>query len=93
MVYAPYGEKSIQVTVYFWTDDLASTKGEISPGHGWAQGVVQVETNDSHDIHGTRPIPFNRMSELTTKIEEALEHSGVRLHQSPADQKLYGDSS
>lgn len=87
MSIAPHGQKTIKVTIYFFTDDIAP-EGEINPGHGWAQGTVHVRSNPAHGIKDTSR-NFNRMSEIQPLIEEALAESGVTLQLSAESKRLY----
>ena len=77
---AKHGQKMISVNVRFWTDELASEEGKIIPKNAWVHGVVRLETNASHGIEPSRPIPFNSLMELPLAIEELLIREGIVLH-------------
>lgn len=85
---APYGQKMIQVKLYFFTDTIAP-EGQIRPGHATASGFVGVKSNPAHGIEGGEQIPFNRVSEILPAIEDALAKSGVTLHLDGPAKKLY----
>jgi hypothetical protein len=76
---AQQGEKMIEVKVRFWTNDIASTSGEVVPKHAWASGVVRMEPNKSHGISGGKPMPFHSLMDLTAVIEKVLVAQGVTL--------------
>jgi hypothetical protein len=80
--------KTISVTVYFFTDDLAEQDGDVIPGHAWAQGQVAVRANATHTIKSGHEVMFNRMADLPAAIEDALIAAGVTLHL-PAPAKLF----
>ncbi len=77
---ATHGEKTIEVRVRFWTNDLAGEKGKIIPKHGWTSGQVFLPSNPSHGITSSEPVMFNSFAELPSKIEELLIASGITLH-------------
>jgi hypothetical protein len=79
------GEKTIELNVRFWTDEIAGEKGAILPKHAWASGVVHATRNTSHGISPTDPIPFNSLMELPVAIEKTLLAHGIILH---ADGKM-----
>jgi hypothetical protein len=81
--------KTISVTVYFFTDDLADQDGDVIPGHAWAQGQVAVRANATHSIKSGYEVMFNRMADLPAAIEDALIAAGVTLHLPGAPAKLY----
>jgi hypothetical protein len=76
---APRGEKTLELTVRFWTDDIVK-KGKIRPKHGWAKGTVSMNTNSAHGIRSKSPIPFNSLLGLGVAIEKVLVKNGVTLH-------------
>lgn len=85
----PSDNKTIEVRVKFWTDNLTES-GEVNPKHAWAQGVVHMPANTRHGIKASQPQPFNSMAELASAIEDVLAESGIRLHVGPAaKKKLY----
>lgn len=84
---AKYGQKMISVNVRFWTDALAEQQGKIIPKHAWVHGVVHLETNPSHGIQPSKPIPFNSLMELPLAIEELFIREGITLHPNPKMEK------
>lgn len=77
---ATYGEKTIEIKIHFFTNDLAR-KGEIRPKHGWTRGMVGVTTNQAHGIEaGSRRRPFNSLMELPAVIERVLIENEITLH-------------
>lgn len=82
---AKHGEKTIEVSLRFWTDDIAETKGHIEPRHCWSAGTVRIPKNDSHGISGEyRAIPFNSLKEITSAIEKAMTEADITIHTDPA---------
>src|SRR2546423_13594160 len=65
---ARHGEKTIRVSVKFWTDDIATKEGHVLPGFCWEGGFVNVEA---------RPSPaarqFNLWSILGLPAEPTLQ--------------------
>jgi len=74
-------EKTIKMTLYFYTDNL-SDKGEdyIREKHAWTRGVVAIESNSSHRISPKRNYPFNSLADIPHCIEKALIDHGIKLH-------------
>lgn len=77
---AKHGEKTVLIKVRLWTDKIAEEAGNIVPKHAWDYGTVNLERNESHGIEPAKPIHFNSMDELLTKIEELLTREGIELH-------------
>ena len=40
---AKHGEKTIALTVYLFTDEIATEKGKIVPKHAWTNGTVALQ--------------------------------------------------
>ena len=80
-VVAKHGEKMIEVTIRFWTNDLAEA-GMILPKHDWTSGMVDVRKNAAHGLGGHEPLPFQTLMDLPGKIEEVLIREGITLHPS-----------
>ncbi len=79
-VQANHGEKMIEVSVRFWTNDIAETEGHIKQKHCWSSGTVTLPRNGSHGISSEEPQPFNSLMELTSAIEQAMIDAGIRMH-------------
>lgn len=77
---ARHGEKTIEVKIRFWTDEIASEKGKIIPKHALTAGVVGIERNEAHEIVPGKTIPFNSLLDLGTAIETVLKEHGIVLH-------------
>jgi hypothetical protein len=80
--------KTIGVTVYFFTDDNPGDPGQTSR-EAWAQGQVAVQANGRHGIKSGSEVMFNRMADLPGAIEDALAGAGVTLRLTPRAAKLY----
>jgi hypothetical protein len=79
---AKHGSKMIEVTVRFWKNDLAESKGKIRPRHAWGSGVVRIARIDTHGIEPLSPIIFNSLAEIPAKIEKVLIDHGITIHKS-----------
>jgi hypothetical protein len=77
--------KSIGVTIRFWNIQ----PGEVEPKYAWAAGTIYVQASEAHGLAGGEAIPFNAMSEILPKLEEALVKSGVILRIGAPAYKLY----
>jgi hypothetical protein len=80
-VAAPYGEKTVLMTVRFFTSDLAGP-GLIRPRHVWDQGFIRVMPNEAHGIADFKK-PFHGMTEL--RLEDVLAEAGITVHQLRGD--------
>ena len=84
-VKANYGEKTIKVTLSFWTNGHAD-KGYVVPKHAWDSGMVHVAVNKTHGIASISGVKFRSLSEIGDSVRTALEKSGVHLQRSkPAE--------
>ena len=72
-------DKTIEVKVRFWTDDLGS-EGEVRPKHAWSSGTVYVPANSLHGIKSGKQVNFETIAEIGAAIEKALAAQGVRIH-------------
>lgn len=68
----PYGDKTIKLQIDLWTNDLP--KGNLKTA--WVKGVIHVLPNKSRGIKKGK-FMFNRTSQLTSRIIDALEKSGI----------------
>jgi len=84
---AKHGEKMIEVTVRFWTNDIAPEEGKLIPKHAWTSGMIRVGPNKSHSIGSSRWIPFHSLLDMGSVIEKALIEHRVVLHPSRKMQK------
>jgi hypothetical protein len=75
---APRGQKTIAVTLYFWTDGIVP-EGQAAC-HAWTAGEARVRANKSHGIKSTPEVRFRTMDDLTPAVEQALANAGVTLH-------------
>jgi len=77
---AKHGEKMIEVSVRFWTDDIAGQKELILPRHAWTGGVVRIQRNQAHGIKPSKDVIFNSLLELPFAIEKVLLAERITLH-------------
>ena len=82
-------EKMVELTLRFWTNDIAEAKGEILPKHAWNSGMLALSRNKSHGIVPGKPSPFHSLMELPAVIEKAFIKHGIRLHHAPLSRKYY----
>lgn len=79
-VEAQHRERTIEVKVRFFTNELAGKEGYIIPKHGWTTGSVQMDRNLSHNIVPKDPVTFNSLMEIPAVIEKVLINHGIILH-------------
>lgn len=79
---AKHGKKMIEVSLRFWTNNIAKSKGEIIPKHARSAGVVRIQGNESHGIVSGNPVPFNSLLDVGAVIEAVLVKHGITLHRS-----------
>ena len=77
---AKHGEKTIALTVYFFTDEIATEKGKIVPKHAWTSGTVALRSNRSHGIKSGVEHHFDSLLEVGKAIEDALIEGEIILH-------------
>ena len=71
---------TIQVTVSFWTNDIAAVKGDIVPKRAWAAGKVTMRANEKHGIKSAEGRPFTTMTGMLAALEAELVAQGIKLH-------------
>ena len=81
-VEAKHGNRTIEITVRFWTDDIAEEPRKILPKHAWTSGVVRTKENESHGIKAGKWVPFNSLFDMGSAIEEVLAEQEIILHPS-----------
>lgn len=79
---AQRGERTIEVKVRFWTNDIAEGEGRIYPKHAWGEGVVGMERNKVHGISPQSPVIFRSLMDLPAAIEKVLIQHGITVHPS-----------
>lgn len=77
-VKAPHGEKTIALTVRFWTSEIVA-KGKVSPGECWDSGMVRFKMSKTHRIGDNDWEPFNDLTGLTAAVKKAARRAGVKL--------------
>lgn len=66
--------KTIEITLRFWTNDLAG----CPPNFAHAHGMVTVISDKTKGIRSVQ-VPFNRMEDIPEKVRRAATKAGVRL--------------
>jgi hypothetical protein len=79
-VAAPHGQKTIELQVRLWTNEIGSG-GKVLPRHAWDRGVVSTVPNDAHGISRFQ-VPFNSLAELPLAVEKLLVKAELRIHPS-----------
>ena len=74
------GEKTIRLTVYLFTDEIATEKGKIVPKHAWTSGEVVLKSNPSHGIKSGAKRHFHSLLGMATAIEDLLIEGEIILH-------------
>lgn len=87
-VRAPHGEKTIEIRIRFFTNELASGSGNIWPKHAWDRGSVYTVVNKAHGID-TEGATFNSLPQLIVAIEKVLIKAGIQLHHSGKAGSIY----
>lgn len=87
---AVHGEKMIEVRIKFWTNNIASKKGDILPKVCWEGGMIVMEKNTLHGIKPQSPLPFPTFTSLPRAIEKVLTQHGIKMRHYAKTAKLYG---
>ena len=74
------GEKTIEISIRFFTNNIASKPGQVRPKECWEGGMVYLTPNKIHGIKRTSGAPFQSFYELPLAIAEAFREAGVRMH-------------
>ena len=82
IVDARHGEKTIKVTLNFWTNQHAK-KGKVVQKHAWDSGLLYVAANKTHGIRNQKSVRFSSLSNVAESISKALREAGVTLSESP----------
>lgn len=77
---APYGEKTIEITIRLWTNSISRKKGHQVKKECWDSGSVYMHENLSHGIKASQPIQFHSLLDLPSKIEQLITRQQIRLH-------------
>lgn len=77
-VTAPHGDKTIALTIRFWTNDIAP-KGKVAPGKCWDSGMVRFKMSSTHGIEDHDWVPFDNFDDLIPQIKKAAKAAGVKI--------------
>ena len=77
---AKRGEGIIEVSIPYWTNDIAKTKGYVVPKRCRFSGPVPLPANQLHGIRSGEAYNFNPLMELTAVIGRAMAQSWIRMH-------------
>ncbi len=79
---AQAGERTIELTIYFFTNKLAKN-GHVRPKHAHGDGMVRLASNPTHGIAKSgAPVPFHSVAEISVAVEKVLSREGIRIHPS-----------
>lgn len=84
---ALHGEKMIEVTIRFWTNNISKKPRHIVKKECWDSGVVYLHKNSAHGISNSPPVPFHSLLELSSKIEKLFITKNIKLHPAQRSQK------
>ncbi|MCK4456298.1 MAG: hypothetical protein KAW39_01005 [Thermoplasmata archaeon] len=85
-----YGEKTIELTVRFWTNDISRKENHIVPRVCWEHGMITLKKNESHGLAVKRK-PFKSIAHLSRAVEELLKASNVEVLHGRYTKPLYSD--
>ena len=71
--------KTIAVTIHFFTDNIAEEKGEVVPKVCWEKGTVSVRANKRHGIPATYAYNFNCKEDIPAAIEKAVREAQIKF--------------
>lgn len=77
---AEHGEKTIRITIRFWTNNISKKPGYVVKKECWDKGVVNVGTNKAHGLKMGKPIHFNSFMDIPSKIARLLKMHNIKLH-------------
>ena len=72
--------KTIQITIYFFTKDLNPEADKVLPRHAWDCGQVTLPANKLHGIRAGGQKRFRTLMHLGHAIEELLRKNRIILH-------------
>lgn len=79
-VAAPHGEKTIEVRIHFFTDNMKGVpEGQQRPKHAWFKGGISLVANESHGLR-PRTVHFHGPLELMGQLGALLRDAGVKFH-------------
>jgi hypothetical protein len=80
---APRLDKTIRLTLAFFTDGIAEEKRHVIPKHCWTWGNAYLKRNKTHGVQpkGVGTI-FHSLDEVLPAIEKELKKNEVVLHDS-----------
>ncbi len=86
-----HGQKTIEVTLRFWTNDIAEGEGKIQPKECWDAGTLNLSTNRLHNIEYDHQ-PFNSLLSLLSGLEDLLIRNGIHLRHGNRSYKLFAEN-
>ena len=88
-VHAERGERTIEVRIKFWTNQIAGDNGKVYPKHAWDAGVVMMSANNAHGIITKgNPEILHSILDLPSVVAKVLTKHGVTLHAGRKSRKL-----
>jgi hypothetical protein len=90
-IVAPHGQKMIELTVRFWTNNISKKKGYVVKREAWDSGTLYLHQNDAHGIRASGALQFYSLLDLPAKIEALITHNGIKLHRGKRSRKYIAD--
>ena len=86
----PTDNRTVEVAVHFFANDMDESPSGILPKNVWATGSVTVRANRRHQIPAQDSVMFNSRAEIPLAIEKALIKAGIKVHPSNREVKYAG---
>lgn len=77
--YIEHGDKTIKFAIHFLTDNIPEIPNADNRKIAHNRGVVFAFSNRSRDIGFTKPVHFNKLSELPKAIIQTIEKASVTI--------------
>ncbi len=84
----PYGKRTIEVRLRFWTDGIAQKEDYVVPKHCWEHGFVLLVKNEEHGISPGKKA-FRSIAEVGRAVEMLLAKEGITVHHGRYNKDLY----
>lgn len=74
------GNKTVEVRLHFFTDQIAANGGVFKAKHAVSVGTARLPTNPRHGITKGECHYFESLAELPATVAKALAAHGITLH-------------
>jgi hypothetical protein len=79
--------KTIKLSIYFWTNVSGKDDVELPKRTCWDSGFVDIVSNNRHSIRSGTHKNFNNIDELLGAIKDVLKRSSVKVVSSKKDKE------